>query len=257
VLADAAATFTDTATLTDTASSSLVYDVVPVAGQRGRPWTPTVQAGTVAWLTDSYINAVFCLPSAAEATLRRVPEGTTVLMRRAASDVRAYEIVRVREVGRQQTEVTSQQRAGMTLMACGTNGDERVVAEAVYLPPVSRELPPLAIYGDTVPDYLHAKVNDTTAQLLSDMVVQVTINVTFRNVSDHTVRWTDLTTQLLVGGEAAQPVGAVDWSPLTAGNTQTATYSYLVPRSARDTLWEVIAPTGESMTVQVFVPPVE
>jgi hypothetical protein len=171
--------------------------------------------------------------------------------------VREYAIVRVRDVGRQETEVTNQQRAGMVLMACGTSGDARVVAEAVYVPPISRELPPLAISGSTVPEYLHVKVNDTDAQLRSDTVVQLTINVTFRNESNHTVRWTDLTTQLLVGGEAAHPVGAVDWSPMTAGNTQTATYSYLVPRSARETLWEVIAPTGESMTVHVFVPPVE
>lgn len=236
VLATDSLTISDAATPTDTARSSLVYDVVPVGGQPGQSWTPTVQAGTAAWRTDSYINAVFCLPADADSTLRQVPEGTTVLMRRVTSDVREYQIVRVREVGRQQTEVSSQARGGMTLMACGTGGATRIIAEAVYVPPISRELPPLAIYGNTVPEYLHAKVNDTTAQLRSDTVVQLTITVTFHNVSNHTIRWTDLTTQLLVGGEAAQPVGVVEWSPMTAGNTQTATYSYLVPRSARDTL---------------------
>ena len=257
VLATDSPTITDTATTTDTARSSLVYDVVPVGGQEGKPWTPTIKAGTVAWLTDSYINAVFCLPPTAESLLRRVPEGTTVLMRRTISDVREYEIVRVREVGRQQTEVTIQQRAGMTLMACGTSGDARVIAEAVYVPPVNREVPPLAIYGNTVPEYLHVKVNDTDVQLRSDTVVQLTINVTFRNLSNQYVEWTDLTDHLLVGGEAAQPAGGVEWAAIAPNATQTATYSYLVPRSARDTLWEVIAPTGESMTVQVFVPPVE
>lgn len=240
--------------LTRTARTALVYRVVPSTGQLGGSWMPELAAGTAAWLNGSYVNSVFCLPPDTESTLAALPEGTTVLMRPATGDVREYRIVRVREVGRQQTEVLSQRKAGMTLLACGVPGDERVVAEAVYQPPISRELPPLAAQGNELPNYLRAEVDDIDAQLLDEQLVRLTVAVTLENLSTGEIRWDDLTDQLLVGGQVARPTGRVEWAPLDPGQRQRVVYSYVVPRDAGETVWQVLAPTGEQVDLRFAVP---
>jgi transcription elongation GreA/GreB family factor len=244
----------DSPPLTSTLRSALVYRVVPSEGTLGGSWTPELEAGTAAWLNGSYVNSVFCLPPDTEATLAELPEGTTVLMRPATGDVREYRIVRVREVGRQQTEVLSQRKAGMTLLACGVLGDRRVVAEAVYLPPITRELPPLAAQGNEVPNYLRAEVEDIDAQPLDGQLVQLNVRVTLENLSSGEVRWTDLTDQLVVAGQAARPLGQPEWAPIAPGETERVTYSYIVPRDTGETVWQVLAPTGEQLDLRFAVP---
>jgi hypothetical protein len=190
--------------------------------------------------------------------LRALPVGTPVLMRPATGDVRGYEIVRVREVGRQQTEVLSQRKAGMTLIACGTAGNERVVAEAVYTPPVSRERPPLAALGNELPGYVGVTISTIDAQPVADTtLVRLDVGVTLRNLSGAALRWTDLTDRLLIGGRVAQPARRVEWAPLPPGAEHAEVYSYFVPRGTVETLWQVLAPTGESVDLQVSVPTVE
>jgi len=234
--------------------SALVYRVVPSTGQLGGSWTPDLEAGTAAWLSGSYVNSIFCLPPDTEAILAELPSGSTVLMRPATGDVRQYKIVRVQRVGRQQTEVLSQRKAGMTLIACGVPGDERIVAEAVYQPPVSRELAPLAAQGNELPNYLRAEVDDIDAQLLDEQLVRLNVAVTLENLSGGAVEWTDLHDQLLVGGQVAQPTGRVEWAPLNPGERQRVVYSYVVPRDAGETVWQVLAPTGESIDLRFAVP---
>jgi len=243
-----------TAPLTRSVRSALVYRVVPSDGTLGGAWTPELAAGTAAWLNGSYVNSVFCLPPDTEAMLGALREGTTVLMRPATGDVREYRIVRVQAVGRQQTEVLSQRKAGMTLIACGVPGDERVVAEAVYQPPISRELPPLAAQGNELPNYLRAEVEDIDAQPLDGQLVQLNVRVALENLGSGEVRWTDLTDQLVIAGQAARPLGRSEWAPIEPGQTERVTYSYIVPRDAGETVWQVLAPTGEQLDLRFAVP---
>jgi hypothetical protein len=247
----------DTAPLTRSVPSALVYRVVPSTGQLGGQWTPTMAPGTAAWLSSSYVNSVFCLPPETAATLQELPIGTQVLMRPATGDVRAYEIVRVRQVGRQQTEVMSQRKAGMTLIACTTPGDERTVAEAVYLPPISREPAPVAAVGNELPGYLQVEVTDLEAHPINDEVVRLDVVVTLHNLGSDELRWTDLTDRLLIDGQAAQPATQPTWAPLAPDAERTEIYSYVVPRSTTGVLWQVLAPTGEGMDLQMAVPTVE
>lgn len=246
-----------TAPLTRTERSALVYRVVPSDGTLGGTWTPNVAAGTAAWLNGSYVNSVFCLPPQSESTVAELSEGTRVLMRPATGDVREYRIVRVQRVGRQQTEVLSQRKAGMTLIACGVPGDHRVVAEAVYTPPITREPPPLAAQGNELPRYLHVEVADLDARPINDQLVQLNVSVTFRNLSSGEVRWTDLTDQLIVAGQVARPVGQEEWAPIAPGQQQHVVYSYYVPRGTSETEWQVLAPTGEQLAVRFAVPSVK
>jgi hypothetical protein len=237
--------------------SALVYRVVPSTGQLGGQWTPDIQAGTAAWLSGSYTNSVFCLPPDAADMLAAVPVGTPVLMRPATGDVRQYEIVRVQTVGRQQTEVLSQRKAGMTLLACNTPGNERVVAEAVYLPPISRERPPIAAVGNELPGYVGVNVSAISTQpVANSQVVRLDVTATLRNLSAGELRWTDLTDRLLIGGQAAQPARRVEWAPLMPDEERTDVYSYFVPAGTVETVWQVLAPTGESVDLQVVVPAV-
>ena len=142
----------------------------------------------------------------------------------------------------------------MTLLACGVPGNERVVAEAVYQPPISRELPPLAAQGNELPNYLRAEVDDIDAQLLDEQLVQLTVRVTLENLGSGEVRWTDLTDQLVVAGQVARPLGRAEWAPIEPGRTERVTYSYIVPRDVGETVWQVLAPTGEQLDLRFAVP---
>jgi hypothetical protein len=86
-------------------AESTIFTVVASTGERGGPWQPVVDPGTAAWLQGTYINSVFCLPPDAEELLAAAERGQRILLRLANTAVRKYEVVRVRNVGRQQTEV--------------------------------------------------------------------------------------------------------------------------------------------------------
>jgi hypothetical protein len=58
----------------------------------------------------------------------------------------------------------------------------------------------------------------------------------------------------MVAGQAARPLGRTEWAPIAPGQTERVVYSYLVPRDAGETVWQVLAPTGEQLDLRFAVP---
>jgi hypothetical protein len=115
-----------------------VYRVVPQAGDVGSDWTPRVEDGTAVWLEQSYIKSVFALPASALPAVQALNAGDSLLLRTARGDVRTYTVTDSRQVGRYQTEILSQRRAGLVLIVVGTDDDTtRQIVEAAYVEPSS------------------------------------------------------------------------------------------------------------------------
>jgi hypothetical protein len=107
--------------------------VVPSAAELGGAWNPVFEPGTGAWLKDSTINIVVALPAGYEQRLNQLKPGTSIRLRLTGGSLRRYEVATTERLERFETEVLSQQRAGLTLIAAGTSGQYRRVVLATFI----------------------------------------------------------------------------------------------------------------------------
>lgn len=239
--------------------SSVVLRVVPSSSVLGGSWTPTVEQDQAAWLSGTVINSVFCLSPSATDLIDSLKRGSPILMRPASGELRRYEVMRVRTVGRQQVEVLDQRRAGMTLLACGTEGTTRTVVEAVYRP-ATVERPVQALGTNAaLADLARVQLQrveplSATAELPPGLHV-VQLHVEIANLSTAELAWTDLADQLEIAGSVAEAVPGVPEPPLGPQETRRVRFRYRVPAQGGAALWRVTAATGDSVTVRVTLPP--
>jgi hypothetical protein len=237
---------------------SVVLRVVPSSSELGGTWAPQIAPGTAAWLTGSTINPVVCLPSDAAGQLEALPRGTPIRMRLVSSAMRRYEVLTVERVGRWQTELLAQQRAGLTIIACGMEGDERVVVQALYRPDDDTVLQPRYISVELAPfarlDLRAIAREETTS---GTEVVRVDVNVTNTGTTELALR--DLEDHLMVDN---QPLDALAHTErggvLAAGQARIVTFRYRIPDDApalADAVWRVVAPTGAHGDVAIVIPP--
>ncbi|HEU4326249.1 MAG TPA: hypothetical protein VFS21_24125 [Roseiflexaceae bacterium] len=112
-----------------------VLRVVASTSALGGAWEPVLEEGTADWLANTFVNAVFCLPPALEPAVAALRPDQPLTLRTANGTVRRYQITAVQTVARWQTEVLAQTEAGLTLLVCGTDGEERTVVHTRFLPP--------------------------------------------------------------------------------------------------------------------------
>jgi|GEM_PF-5770506 len=240
--------------------SRTIYRVTPSTGQLGAAWEPVVTAESAAWLQGTFVNTVICLDPSAAPLVDTLERGTEVLMRPASGVLRRYEVVRIRRIGRQQTEALDQRRAGMTLIVCGTSGNERTVVETVYRPDLAARAPetggtlPVAL-ADLASVRLEAVRVLTPTQELPPGLTEVQLDLAIANLTTDPLAWVDLADQLEIGGQIAEGRAAValrDTIDAKAG--QLATFRYLIPASGGSATWRLTAATGESVALQVALP---
>ncbi|MDP9314029.1 MAG: hypothetical protein M3R24_24650 [Chloroflexota bacterium] len=119
----------------------LAIDAVP--GMLGAAWTPSLQPGRAAWLDGSLVNLVLCLAPADHTLITAAQAGDRLTVRIANGETRSYVAAAPRVVGRQQREVLDQRHTGLTLVACGADGNDRHVLVATLAdPPEAAERSP-------------------------------------------------------------------------------------------------------------------
>ncbi len=115
--------------------TAFVLPVDAVPGTLGAAWTPELTAGRVAWLDGSRVNLVLCLAPADHALIIAAQAGDRLTLRIANGETRVYVAAAPRVVGRQQREVLDQRHTGLTLVACGAEGNDRQVLVATLADP--------------------------------------------------------------------------------------------------------------------------
>ncbi|HEU4328196.1 MAG TPA: hypothetical protein VFS21_33980 [Roseiflexaceae bacterium] len=110
-----------------------VLRVVAAPSTLGGTWEPPLEAGTAAWLEGTFVNSIFCVPPAMRPALAALRSGQTLTLRTANGGMRRYQIDHILTVQRQQTEILTQRQARLTVLACGTDGADRTVAQASFL----------------------------------------------------------------------------------------------------------------------------
>ncbi|HEU4328491.1 MAG TPA: hypothetical protein VFS21_35465 [Roseiflexaceae bacterium] len=233
-----------------------VYRIATSAGQLGGTWEPEVGPGVAAWLSDTFINTVICLPPSAGAA--ELEPGEQLQVRTASGTLRRYAVVRVRSVERQQVEVLDQRRAGLTLIICGAGGNTRTAIEAVHRP----ELPAGAGLADAagaqelpgraaVAVVAVALTTPTTPLPAGEQAIQITAQIT--NTSGAPLALADLAPQLRVTGQVAEalPVAGGELAPEAA---QAATWRYRVPAAGGSATWRVLDIAGGSVSFPVEIP---
>jgi len=235
-----------------------VYRVMASASQLGGTWEPELQPGVAAWLNGSYINHVFCLPPGARTTVEGLARGSLMMMRPASGAVRAYEVVRVRQVGRQEVEVLDQRRAGMTLILCGEGQNERTIVEAAYRP--EQAASPILRRGQpaTLPDLARLTVQTVTTLAPTSTIptgyAELVLEVQVDNLMDQVWTSREIADQLDIDGAIAERI-AIEDDAIDAHAARRVTYRYLVPEAGGAAIWRATAITGESIAVAVTVPP--
>jgi hypothetical protein len=236
----------------------VVFPVVATSGQLGGAWSPAMEPGHVGWLQGTYVNSAFCLGQDARTLAHATTRGQPILMRAANGAVRRYEVARVRQVGRQQTEVLDQRRAGMTIVLCGDSGNQRTVIEAVYRP---EQLPAARQYAGTdvaLAELVRLRVTDaqvvTPTTDLAPGLAEARLQVQVSNLTDAALRWEDLVDQLEIGGRLAETLPTADRPPLAPKESRAAEFRYLVPTGGGAAVWRVTAPTGESVALNLQLP---
>lgn len=255
-----------------------VFRVVAMPGRLGSLWQPAPAPGTAAWLQGSYVNVVLCLGPDAGAALRDTARGRPIVIRTNSGTTRHYEVLRVRAVERQQTEVLDQRRAGLTLLLCATPDDgpdrggsaTRTVVEAVYRPEtLAQQLPgpgtPVGL-GDLARVAVQSvHVLTRTADLVGasgEAIMDLVLAVEVDNLQDTPLQWQDLADQLEVDGRMAEAVpdaaGSPARSPLAGHERRMIELRYRVPAPAdaasMPAIWHMLAPTGEQVSVEVALP---
>jgi hypothetical protein len=237
------------------ARDHVVLRVVAQGSDLGGTWAPRIDPGTAAWLPGSIINPVLCLPPDAAEQLEAYPRGTPIQLRLVSGAVRRYEVLTVDRVGRWQTELLDQRRAGLTVIACGMDGDERVVVQAIFRPDGGPEAQPhyAAVRLDPFASMRIVGVEreDETER---DAVVRLDVSVT--NTGSTPLPLRDLADQLLADKEPLQIVGRRDQGAvLDPGRSRIMTFRYVAPPTdTPDLVWRVIAPTGQRADIAVMMP---
>ena len=241
-------------------SSPIVYRVVASAAELGGTWQPDMAEGSAAWLNGTYINHVFCLPPGSMELVKGMQRGDTIIMRPASGAIRPYEIVRARTVGRQQTEIMDQRRAGLTLIVCGEastgNANERVIAEAVYKPEAAQAATLKRGDQALLPGLAKVKIatvrtlapDENTPQGYAEAVIEVEIE----NVSGTPLRESDIADQLSIGGTIAERLGAQN-TDIDAKASRRVTFRYLIPERGGSATWQATSTTGESVQIGLTI----
>ncbi|HEU4325395.1 MAG TPA: hypothetical protein VFS21_19785 [Roseiflexaceae bacterium] len=232
-----------------------VYRVAPSAGQLGGTWEPEVGPGVAAWLSDTFINTVICLPASAGAA--ELEPGQSLQVRTASGTLRRYTVVRVRLVERQQVEVLDQRRAGLTLIICGAGGNTRKAIEAVHRPELpaagladaagAQELPGRA----AVAVVAVAPITSTPPLPAGEQAIQITAQIT--NTSGAPLALADLTPQLRVAGQVAEAL-PIAGGEVAAEAAQTAAWRYRVPAAGGPATWRVLDIAGGSLSFPITIP---
>ncbi len=115
--------------------TTFVLPIDAVPGTLGAAWTPELTAGRAAWLDGARVNLVLCLAPADHALITAANGGDRLTLRIANGETRAYIAAAPRVVGRQQREVLDQRHTGLTLIACGADGNDRHVLVATLADP--------------------------------------------------------------------------------------------------------------------------
>jgi hypothetical protein len=235
-----------------------VWRVIPSSSELGGQWQPDLQGGTAAWLADSVVNPIICVPPDHAATLADLERGTPILVRLASGTLRRYAVLAVEQVGRQQTEVLDQRQARLTLIACGGSGNERTVVTALYRPDVAGVLPPPEVTHAELPSWVNVSVDDITIET-TDATAQVTIAVSLTNRSGQPLELHELSDQLTLDGTVVPALLAGRTNPLAVDETRTLTYRYRVPGTAigGQAVWQLIAPDGQRVDLLLTLSPDE
>ncbi len=226
-----------------------VWRVVPSRSELGGVWAPDLQPGQAAWLADSVVNPILCVPPMDDGTLAELTRGTPLVLRLASGAVRQYEVLAVARVGRQQTEVLEQRTARLTLIACGVGGDERTVVQALYRPAIDG-VPPL-------PEVRQAEIAqwveiDNVRSTPDGATGVVTISAELTNRSGQALPLTDLVDQLLVEGVALPAELQQRRAPLRENERRVVTWQYRAPAdTGGQAVWQLVAPDGQRADILV------
>jgi hypothetical protein len=166
----------------------------------------------------------------------------------ASGASRRYEIRSVADVPVQDTTVLSQRSIGLTVMACGTVGNTRVVLAGLYLP--DAVVPPVHEERSRVADWFEVAIIEVTQ---TDQL-RVTVDVT--NRSGALLDLNTLTDQLSVDGVVVPPVDTATRPILANDATERVTFQYRVPSISPPSrlVWQYIAPDGQRADVRVTIP---
>ena len=234
--------------LTDTA----VYRVRATVLEPGASWDSTQDAGVADWLAFTYVNGVFCLPAQDAGLLQELAQGDPITMRLANGASRAYTVQRTGSIERQATEVLAQDRAGLTILACGGSGRERTLVQATYVPPLLAQQAATVGQTQTVDGYTIRVLGVAPADGITDdptrQIVDIRARITTTGTSDPTL----LTGQLLVAGEPGLMLETV--IPPAVQGISEATWRYSVPVAGGDATWDVLTPSGAQARVQFVLP---
>ncbi len=115
--------------------TTFVLPIDAVPSTLGATWTPPLTPGRAAWLDGAHVNLVLCLALADHALITAATAGDRLILRIANGETRAYRAAAPRVVGRQQREVLDQRHTGLTLVACGSEGNDRHVLVATLADP--------------------------------------------------------------------------------------------------------------------------
>lgn len=237
------------------ARDHVVLRVVAQGSDLGGTWAPRIDPGTAAWLPGSIINPVLCLPPDAAEQLEALPRGTPIQLRLVSGAMRRYEVLTVDRVGRWQTELLDQRRAGLTVIACGMDGDERVVVQAIYRPDGGPEAQPqyAAVRLDPFASMRIVGV-EREDETENEAVVRVDVSVTNTGTTPLALR--DLADQLLADNQPLQVVGRSDQGAvLDPERSRIVTFRYVAPPTdTPDLVWRVVAPTGQRVDIAVVMP---
>ncbi len=240
-------------------SSPIVYRVLASASELGGTWKPEIPEGSAAWLNGTYINHVFCLPPSSMALISTMQRGDAITMRPASGAIRQYEIVATSTVGRQQTEVMDQRRAGLTLIVCGSaasgNANERMVAEAVFRP----EALAAAAFsrGDQVVLSNLARLQIKTVRTMPPGddpagYVTVEIDAELQNTTSAALDERDIIDQLEIDGGVAERLAPRN-TAVEAAAQRLVTYRYRVPAHGGSATWQATSSTGETVRIGLAV----
>ena len=235
--------------------SADVYRVKASSSALGGTWTPDVPAGVAAWLNGSYVNYVFCLPPSAQATVQALTRGSHIVMRPANGAVRDFEVLRVRQVERQEIEVFDQRRSGMTLVLCGGDTNQRTVVEAVYQPGQLDQ--PIIPVGTSVRLADLARITVSTVRVLppDDTMplgfTEAQVEVTIENLTTAPLDDQDFVDQLITAEGLAERIGVLH-AAIDPNQSRRATFRYRIPL-ANDTTarWKVTELGGSSIEVGI------
>ncbi|MDP9434478.1 MAG: hypothetical protein M3P93_04490, partial [Actinomycetota bacterium] len=126
--------------------TTFVLPIDAVPGTLGAAWVPPLTPGRAAWLDGSRVNLVLCLAPADHGLITAATAGDHLTLRVANGETRVYVAAAPRVVGRQQREVLDQRHTGLTLVACGADGNDRQVLVAALA-----DLPEAAERSATTP----------------------------------------------------------------------------------------------------------